>query len=225
MTTPDYRQSMEFEHQYLRREMETNRKYVFERPVLIVVAGITASGTLADVAGFEFLPLAFLALMIFSLWFTYNRLESTSRIIAYLQLVHGRGCESRWIGWEAALHQNRKHTETVPSSGGIPSAAKAEGGNRRKMRFYGPIYVFHVFFGLGVSLILALAAVSEGTTSKTIAVPRVVYWPLTAIAAILFVVAAYHLRPTKLRHSIERERQSWEEVLPNGADKGPSPTP
>jgi hypothetical protein len=92
------------EYKVLRQELEMNRKFVFERPLLVV--GATLAGALSPRIGLLTIP--FLGVLLFNLWFTYNRLWSSARIVAYIQLVHeGISKEFEWIGWERALMKFR----------------------------------------------------------------------------------------------------------------------
>jgi len=84
------------EYSFLREELDMNRRFVFERPLLIVGAALAAAVPLADKRAFFLLPLPFLAVLLFNLWFTINRLQSSARIIGYIQLVHEG--EKNWIG-------------------------------------------------------------------------------------------------------------------------------
>src|SRR5829696_3806537 len=103
MTEDQQFEAMQKELGFLRAEMDLNRKYIFERPLLIVAGGITAAATLEKLMGFEVLPLLFIVLMGYNLWFTFNRLQSNARVIAYLQVVYTPDGVDRWIGWEAGL--------------------------------------------------------------------------------------------------------------------------
>jgi hypothetical protein len=95
------------EYNFLRTELETNKKFVFERPLLIIGTGMAALGTLYDVKAILLGPIPFLTILYFNLWFTENRLKSSARIVAYLQLVH----ETKQLvtpGWESALRAYRR---------------------------------------------------------------------------------------------------------------------
>ena len=96
------------EYKSLRQEHENNRKFIFERPLLIVGATFASAMTVADKGFLVLLPIPFLALLLFNLWFTHNRAESSARIVSYLQLVHEGVCPVNWIGWENSVRLYRQ---------------------------------------------------------------------------------------------------------------------
>ncbi len=83
------------EYQTLRQELLESRKYVFERPLLILTAGAAGLNTLKS----EYLPLLPVGLgilILFNLWFTINRLLSAARITSYIQLELEERCHGPW---------------------------------------------------------------------------------------------------------------------------------
>jgi hypothetical protein len=96
------------EYKFLRQEHENNRKFIFERPLLIVGATFASAITINDKSLLLLLPLPFLALLYFNIWFTHNRMESSARIVSYLQIVHEGVSKYKWIGWENAVRLYRK---------------------------------------------------------------------------------------------------------------------
>jgi hypothetical protein len=211
MTEAQRFEAMQRELGFLRAEMDLNRKYIFERPLLIVAGGVTAAATLKELVGFEVLPLLLIVLMGYNLWFTYNRLQSNARIISYLQVVYTPAGFGRWVGWEAALLSFRKHGSRSLRSrthlGWEPSDEQQ--GNR----FYGPILSFHV--AAVVLLTGFLLAQSE-----LVAQPFHVVGPLqastlglTLLALVAFLVLSWFLRPGKVRFTIDESRNVWQKVL------------
>ena len=101
------------EYESLRQEMLQNKKYVFERPLVIIGAVGLAAAQLSGTPAAVTLPVLLVALLWLNLWFTANRLRSTARIVAYVGLVL-EVPEREWIGWENALRLHRVWTKTHP---------------------------------------------------------------------------------------------------------------
>jgi len=75
------------EYESLRQEMLQNKRYVFERPLVIIGAVGLAAAQLSGTHAAVTLPVLLVALLWLNLWFTVNRLRSTARIVAYVGLV------------------------------------------------------------------------------------------------------------------------------------------
>lgn len=139
------------EYRFLRQEHETNRKFVFERPLLIVTAALAAALGLSEKGTLGLLPIPFLSVLAFNLWFTFNRLESSARIVAYIQLFHeGDLRRLPWIGWENALRQYRRWVSRLGSDRLKEPQLNDETRQFGSMAFYGPIFFFHVSLGISV---------------------------------------------------------------------------
>lgn len=200
-------EAMQTELRFLRAEMELNRKYIFERPLLIVAGGITAGGALAKMVGFHVLPVLFIVLMGYNLWFTYNRVQSNARIISYLQLVHTPAGASRWIGWEAGLREFRM--EDFPRDVRAPLS-----DGEKENRFYGPIYSLHILSAfLLTGFLLAQVDLQETLFIPIHFNPGAVFG-VTGLAIVAFLLLCWVVRPAKVRDSIYVTRDVWEEVLP-----------
>lgn len=201
------------EYKFLRQEHENNRRFVFERPLVIVVGmlGITAGlqGTSNDLLGL--LPLPFLAILWFNLWFTYNRLLSSARIVSYIQLVHDKD-GALWLGWESSLRKYRewihkKNRKQVTDPGTGKSQADS-------MMFYQPIYYFHVFMGVLTTALLLLQCgiFSRFFIDKIVTTDK--YWIIINIVALtIFLIAVTPYKPSKVRYQIERKLAIWIEVF------------
>jgi hypothetical protein len=91
---------MKTEYTSLREELLQYRRYIFERPLLIVGAGIALSR--ADTSLVVMPPLV-AVLLTFNFWFTVNRLRSSARIVAYIQsALEGTGMSVDRLGEFAA---------------------------------------------------------------------------------------------------------------------------
>ncbi len=210
MCEESYRQTaMMHEHDALRSELLQNRKYVFERPLLIITAAAVAAGQLSGKPSVLFLPFLLIVVLIINLWFTVNRLKSTARIAAYIDAVL-EGAPYAWIGWEKSLREHRmwmkkhgledrrkllsKHTE----KDAVPDA----------MTYYRPLLLLHV-----VTVVVALAAslLALGTLTQ---IPQLVSFAATLGAAIVLACCCLGpYRPSRMRDLIEIQRATWISVL------------
>jgi hypothetical protein len=136
---------------FLRSEMELNREYIFERPLVIVAGGITAAAGLQTLIGFDVLPIVFVTLMAYNLWSTFNRLQSNARIVSYLQVIHRRHRAHLWIGWEAALQEFRQFPARSPDRYALFRDRRRTPDEYSENRFYGPILTFHLVSALGIT--------------------------------------------------------------------------
>ena len=77
------------EYDALRRELDEGKKYVFERPLLLITLGI-ASARFAEKEQYIIgISPMLIGLLFFNLWFTANRIQSMSRNITLLQRCSG----------------------------------------------------------------------------------------------------------------------------------------
>jgi hypothetical protein len=209
------------EYKFLRQEHEANRKLVFERPILIVAATLAAAFGTAE-RGSLGLTVPFLSVLVFNLWFTFNRLESSARIVAYIQLIHEGDAKLPWIGWENAVRRYRRWLFDVERGAAKSPTTDGEVRQFDSMAFYGPIFSFHVILGIIVTGVLvarsdALHRFGLGTSD-----PGDI-WKLFGVvgAVLMFVVFAARFRPGKVRHLTEWKRRAWMEVFnAGGPDAG-----
>lgn len=199
------------EYRFLRTELETNKKFVFERPLLIIGTGMAVLGTFYNAQAIVLGPIALLAVLYFNLWFTQNRLRSSARIVAYLQLVHETGCRAS-PGWESALRLYRKQDDKT-----VVDDAKVD-KDRDNLMFYSPIFNFHVWMGVFVAAAMVFGVVSShwGRLNGLLTGLSVV----NALAIPVYILAAYRFPLSELRSRIERDRQIWCRALPRAAKGG-----
>jgi len=95
------------EYKTLREELLQNKRYIFERPLLIITAGSVALVQLLDQPLIAFLPPILIILLNINLAFTFNRLRSTTRIAAYIAVVLEPNSSVPWLGWENSLRKYR----------------------------------------------------------------------------------------------------------------------
>jgi hypothetical protein len=213
------------EYRFLRQELEMNRKFVFERPLLIVTATLTAAITLTQRELLGVLSLPFLALLAFNLWFTFNRLESSARIVAYIQLVHESDKFSA-VRWETALRAYRQWCFLVKKGKAESPEITPEIRQYDSMAYYGPIFYFHLFLAVLVALMLLIRTGLPQTFMNLRA--GAMDWLILGLNGVLllaFGLCSSKFRPSKLHHSIEWKRV-WESVFspkrPNKTDPIPA---
>ncbi|MGA7415588.1 MAG: hypothetical protein WBW33_34265, partial [Bryobacteraceae bacterium] len=205
---------------FLWQQHEANRKFVFERPLIIVVGTLAAALGPSEQGSLGLLPIPFLSILAFNLWFTFNRMESSARIVSYLSLVHeGTSPTLPWVGWENALREYRLWLYRV-RSGGEPQPSKTGIDQFDSMRFYAPIYAFHLILGVIVTAIL----LTQSLALQSVLAGRYNLWGALSVWASVVSLAAYCLlfvrfRPMKIRHKIELNRRIWllvfRSALPN----------
>jgi hypothetical protein len=194
------------EYTSLREEMAQNKKYIFERPLLIVTALGVA---LIQLEANAYLAIILPFLLIVTLWtnlvLTVNRLGSSSRIAAYILVVLEPFSDMEWIGWERALRQHRIWMEKnsdklddIYKEHSNPSAVPDS-----KM-FYNPLVCFHL-------VIIAIAIVISLFLSYTAQNVWNLSWSVLSLATTGLFVYFYKRKYNfdKIFGSIERERIIW----------------
>lgn len=193
------------EYQTLRQELLESKRYVFERPLIITAAGIAALGAFKEGQAAP-VPLLITGLLLFNLWFTVNRLQSASRIVAYIQLQLESQRIAPWRGWETALRDYRKWLkqndvevilEEEMDQEAVPDA----------LMYYPAIHRLH----LGIAL-LAIAG-SLFVLRQDPAPLSIACSGSTLLLAAWLAFYAVRYRPTAMRGLIERNRVIWEHVL------------
>lgn len=195
------------EYQTLREELLQSKKYVFERPLLIITLSIALIQFL-DKHLLGLILFTAVGLLTFNLWFTINRMVSITRISAYIQLVLEERKYGKWIGWESSLRQYRiwkqKHIKELNAllNSKIDKEAipKAQG-------YYKTIYYMHV----GVVSLSTIGSIANFVTSRSYV--DLLYLILTALITILFLISAINSRPNKMIELIEKHRAIWQLVF------------
>lgn len=192
------------EYQALRSELLDSRKYVFERPLLILTLGVAGMTALHGEYR-ALLPPFILSLVIFNFWFSVNRLLSAARIVAYIQLALEEGRATRWFGWETCLREYRRWTQRESREKLIDDALDRD-TVPDALTYYAPIYMLHV--GVVVfALIASLAAVRFGSWLSVICLAT------SALFGVAFARIAVRYRPAHMRTVVERNRAVWVHVL------------
>jgi hypothetical protein len=212
------------EYRFLRQELEANKAYVFERPLLIVGATLAGVAGLSGGQPMEALPIVFLAVLLFNLWFTANRMVSSGRIIGYIQLVHEGRPKVEWIGWENALRRYREWQYAKKQMRGTePPPSKTIPAQQHGIAYYPAIFYFHVLLGTLITLIIMNQIAGANPKQHDIGTADVIWLGTDILALILFCGGAFRLRPDVLRHDIEEKRQLWLRVFGVSHEMTPVP--
>lgn len=199
------------EYRFLRGELDTNKKFVFERPLLIIGVGVALSGALLDSGAIGIAPILFLAVLYFNLWFTDNRLRSSARIIAYLQLVH-EGAEFVSPGWELALRKYREETYKRKSQKASPHSEESPPQDD-PMGFYPSIFYFHVLIGGCAAAAMAFSGISFRGLNTGEPLSSLIVVGINGFVIIVFLLACLKFRPSGPRSGVAYNRQIWKAAL------------
>lgn len=200
------------EYQSLRTELIDGRKFVFERPILIVMAAIAAFEFTGNFV-INFVPAVLVLLLIFNLWFTFNRYRSLARISAYINVVLEGDFPVKWIGWETFLRYHRMWQQEIGIRKTESLALQSEHYNKQAatsgMMFYHAIYKFHkviIISSIFVSFLLCYINI----TSSDFTVNEIVIPLLGVIATLIaFFKTKRYLReraPSHIEGLIEKYR-------------------
>ena len=202
------------EYKTLREELLQAKRYVFERPLLIVAMAAVGGRELDR----EFLMLMLVlaaALLLFNFWFTVNRLASAARIAAYIQLeIEERG-HGRWVGWETCLREYRRWLKEDPAKRRAEvDSALDTGAVPDALMYYPAIYLLHIgLMALAACLVVTLVLHDMTWLS-------VLTMVLVLSLAGCFCVYLRRYAPSKMRALIERSRVIWTRVFSQMQAKG-----
>lgn len=193
------------EYDTLRDELNQSKKYVFERPLIIVGVGVallTAQGVQYGAA----LPALLTGLLLFNYWFTVNRLESAARIVAYIQVVLEG--DTVWRGWETSLREYRIWIKDDPKA----KKQIVENEMNQKavpdaLMYYTPIYQIHIAF-----VVVCLIAGFLLTIKQPSAINLAASVVLVLLAGAFFRYC-WKWKPSKMRSLIERNIVIWQHAL------------
>ena len=199
-----------YEYRTLRDELLEGRRFVFERPLLIVTASLAAL-KFAEGQMMHLIPGILIAIMIFNLLFTTQRLRSIARISAYINIVLEQELSVKWIGWETFLRSYRIFVSKNPKA-----IAKIETNKYydrqappNSMIFYPSIYYFHlliIIVAFVFSLFLFWAKISSITVNELSDLAIPFGFGITAIATIFAIPNLHKYRPKEIGKLIEKSR-------------------
>ena len=115
----------QLEYESLRNELNENRRYVFERPLIIFTAACIFFDYVSKTEYAMLFPCLIILLLLFNLHFTANRLFSNARIIAYVRLFIEKK-HPKHFGWETFLEAYRFK------------------GEKKGLKYYPLIFYFHI---------------------------------------------------------------------------------
>ena len=197
------------EYATLREELLQNKKFVFERPLLIITAAGVAAVQLSDKPTVLLLPVLLITTLLINLWFTVNRLRSMARIAAYIAVVL-EAAPHLWIGWENALRKQRiwrkSHFRKIRKD--ILAKHLEDDAVSDSMNFYWILFLLHaatVLIAFSASSI-ALSDIDSATAISSFAA--------TSVAACVFIgLCVGPCNPMKMKDLIEIQRAIWIESL------------
>jgi len=221
--TPSSSSECEFERNYLRAEIDSNKKLVFERALLIAGAGFAATLFPENAEGSELLGFPIIGALAFNLWFTVNRLKSNSRIIAYIQLFHESKTDHCWIGWENALRQYRIWDSNCKDEKHAAEERFKQIKQYDNLSFYNAILAFHLSMAAAVAGLMCYRAwalksdiVSWTLKSDIVSeeVGIIVFCGIYLVTVIVFFLwARLEFSPDEVKDAIEKNRIRWAAVI------------
>ena len=157
------------------------------------------------------IPGILIAIMIFNLLFTTQRLRSIARISAYISIVLEQEHPVKWIGWETFLRNYRIFVSKNPKV--ISKIEKNRYYDRQappnSMIFYPSIYYFHlliIIVAFMFSLFLFLANINSITLNELSDLAILFGFGITAIATMFAIPQMHKYRPKEIGKLIEKSR-------------------
>lgn len=208
--------SKDFERTFLRGELETNKKFVFERALLIAAAGFGATLFPDEAKGIGLLGFPIIGALAFNFWISTNRLLSSSRILAYYQLFHESVEGFNWIGWENSLRLYRiwrKH-EKFENERCQAETEFEKTSEYDHLSFYRPILALNIATAFLIAGLMSFRIWSEGplyTPVGPVSVSVMCSFNL-ATAVVFSVWAPLTFRPKRLENAVEKELVRWKVI-------------
>ena len=203
MAEPRY--TPEKEYETLRAELLDGKKYVFERPILIITAAL-ASVQLVEKDHAIYLAPIVVWLLAFNLWFTVNRMGSIARIVAYTQLIL-EDKASPWFGWETSLRKYRKWLKSNKLK--VQSVPITQEAVYDSLGYYPVIFSVHVATNWLIAILSIVYAFIAPSRRGWVVAATV------AVSVVVFTVYAIKSRPREIRPQIEQNRKIWSDVFAN----------
>ncbi len=197
------------EYSTLRSELLQGKQFVFERPLVIIVAAGVAAAQLAGSEMLISLPASLAALLVLNLAFTVDRLRSMYRISAYIDAVLESGSDLEWIGWERSLREYR----TWISQHSQEELRKARDAVLDPATIPDANMFYHHLLAIHVAAIAAAIAGSIFLTVESSAPLAMRSLALGATVVLGLLLGAFAMRqsfgPRKIRAVIEEQRATW----------------
>jgi hypothetical protein len=217
------------EYESLRAEFLDGRKFVFERPILLITAAIAAFNFINNPI-INFIPAILIALLIFNLWFTYNRYRSLARISAYINVVLEGDFFLPWIGWETYLRYQRIWLNTLTPEELANLLEKSPYYDRKNlspgMMFYHAIFKFHKVI-INSSVLVSVILCYLNISNSTLKLDEILFPMAGVVATIAVYLKTKHYfqenAPSQLVGAIEKNRAmciyTYEFIKENYNDK------
>ena len=202
------------EYNALRDELLQSKKYVFERPLLIITVAL-GSLNFIEKAYIVYLPPIAIGLLMFNLWVTVNRMKSMARIVAYIQLELEEKCWRPWLGWETCLRYYRKWIKKHQKNQKELIAQRLDQNLAPDaIGYYHTIFIMHVtiVFILFIGSLLSVVLKPSWYTS--------LFFVFTIIAVAVFTYFSWCWRPQKCLTLLEEERIRWNYIFEELASEG-----
>ena len=194
----------EKEYESLRNELNENRKYVFERPLLIFSVAFIFFGYVSGTDYVMLFPCLIILLMLFNLQFTANRLISNARIIAYIRLFIEKN-EPPNYHWETFLNAYRIK------------------GENKGLNYYPIIYYFHIVLIIFLLLLEILLyfdghQLNQLESNIKLQITTIVSIALIIVAIIYLFAIWKYTYPKNVRRYFEKETDFVSEVIDSMKD-------
>ena len=200
--------AIENEYDSLRAELNKGKQYVFERPLLLI-SGSIAFVQLIDKEYSIFLPLIIIVLLYYNIWFTVNRMRSTARIVAYIQVIL-ESEKYNWQGWETSLRYYRKWLKQKRINAHNIQIDKDLIYDN--IGYYPFILKIHIFFSIIPTSALIIYSSCNWEPYNYLTMTA------TIIGLVLFLSLAIKMKPSTIKPLIEQNIQIWENVYDNWND-------
>jgi hypothetical protein len=189
----------EKEYESLRNELNDNRKYVFERPLLIFSVACIFFDYVSKTDYVMLFPCLIVLLLLFNLHFTANRLNSNARIIAYIRLFIEKNQPNNYQ-WETFLNAYRLK------------------GENRSLKYYPIIYYFHIVLIIFL-LLLEILLYFDGHQLNQC--PNNIKIQITTIGSIALIIGAIiylfsiwkFTSPKRVKAFFEKETDSVTDII------------
>ena len=208
------------EYQTLRDELLQAKKYVFERPLLILALSI--AGMNAVKIDYLVLLLPFSAILLhFNFSFTVSRLQSAARIAAYAHIELEGGAIDHWVGWESCLRYYRRFLNENKNITAEEILIEIEKTNKMIYVPSGLMHYHQIFYlHLTIMILAALSAAVFALITligPTLDLTRVLITVFSSILTLAFFASFIRIcwknKPSKVRSLIERNRYLWEKTF------------
>jgi hypothetical protein len=192
---------------YLRDEHKQNRKYIFERALIITIVGVIF-GKLVETEYLSVICTITVLFLTFNMWFIINRMKSSARIVAYINLFIEQEIYPL-IGWEHFLSIYRKTVDKET----VKKIFKKVKSDYASNRFLSGIWWFHfltilIFFTIILVKTFGLNGLSPAVGPCECCVYDIVMFTMACIIVFVFLqIAIQNVFNKKMNRTIEVEER------------------